>query len=533
VQFTDRHEAGRRLAADLGPWAGGDTLVLGLPRGGVPVAEEVARALRAPLDVCLVRKLGVPAQPELAMGAIGEDGVRVLNDDVLRMARVAPDALEAVEERERAALQRRSVRYRDGRPPLPVEGRTVLVVDDGVATGATERAACQVVRARGARRIVVAVPVAPPGWEQRFAGVADACVCPYTPAGFTAIGQFYDDFAQVDDAEVAAARARAGAFGDGPRGDPDGGGQAGDPAAGGGPEGGGQGGGPRDGGAAGGSPEGGGGQGGGSRGGGAAGGGPEGGGGAEGGDGQGGGPREDGTAGGSPEGGGTADAPGRGAGAVVARDVVIPAGSARLAGELTVPAGAGTVVVFAHGSGSGRHSTRNRFVAHHLNRAGLGTLLFDLLTPAEEADRGLAFDIPLLAGRLGAAIRRLRAEPGARGLDVACYGASTGAAAALWAAADSGLGVTAIVSRGGRPDLAEPRLGLVSAPTLLIVGGHDPAVLNLNRQAQARLRCPSELAIVPGAGHLFEEPGTLRAVADLARDWFTGRRPATGGSRSA
>jgi putative phosphoribosyl transferase len=185
-----------------------------------------------------------------------------------------------------------------------------------------------------------------------------------------------------------------------------------------------------------------------------------------------------------------------------------------------VPENAPGIVVFVHGSGSSRHSPRNRHVAGVLNDAGLGTLLFDLLTPEEEADRANVFDIGLLAGRLAEVTRWLRAQPGAARAALGYFGASTGAAAALRAAAEPGAGIAAVVSRGGRPDLARPRLAAVTAPTLLIVGGRDEVVLDLNRRAQAELRCENRLAVVPGAGHLFEEPGTLQAVAGLARDWF-------------
>jgi putative phosphoribosyl transferase len=198
------------------------------------------------------------------------------------------------------------------------------------------------------------------------------------------------------------------------------------------------------------------------------------------------------------------------------------AGPARLPGELTVPAGSGEIVIFAHGSGSSRHSPRNRYVAAVLTGAGLGTLLFDLLTPDEEADRGNVFDIALLASRLTGVTAWLRAQPRAEQAAIGYFGASTGAAAALCSAAEPGAQIAAVVSRGGRPDLAGPVLGAVTAPTLLVVGGDDPVVLDLNRQAQAQLRCEHSLAVVPGATHLFEEPGTLAAAAGLARDWFAG-----------
>ena len=191
-----------------------------------------------------------------------------------------------------------------------------------------------------------------------------------------------------------------------------------------------------------------------------------------------------------------------------------------MSGHLTIPDPAVGVVVFAHGSGSSRRSPRNHYVAAVLNRAGLGTLLFDLLTAAEELDRAKVFDIGLLASRLASATDWLRTRLGAAELPVGYFGASTGAAAALVAAAEPGADVAAVVSRGGRPDLAGPRLGSVRAPTLLIVGGNDEVVLDLNRRAQAALRCENDLVIVPGATHLFDEPGTLAAAAELARDWF-------------
>ncbi|MEU6369757.1 phosphoribosyltransferase family protein [Streptomyces sp. NPDC046931] len=425
--FMNRQEAGRRLGARLEHLRDRDAVVLGLPRGGVPVAFEVAQAIEAPLDVCLVRKLGVPFQPELGMGAIGEDGVRVINDAVVREARVTPEDLARVEEHERGVLEQRARRYRGEREPVTLQDRTVVVVDDGVATGSTARAACRIARARGAAWIVLAVPVAPLDWTERLGGEADELVSVATPRDFFAIGQFYADFAQTDDDEVADCLRRAT------------GRSAGDTSE-----------------------------------------------------------------------AGSAET-----------ELEVTAGAVRLRGQLTAPEDAPGVVVFAHGSGSSRHSPRNQFVAGGLNRAGLGTLLFDLLTEDEEQDRANVFDTGLLAGRLADATRWLRAQPGFETLAVGYFGASTGAAAALWAAAEPEARIAAVVSRGGRPDLAGPRLPAVSAPTLLIVGGADPTVLDLNRQAQARLRCENHLAIVPGATHLFEEPGTLEVVTDLARDWFT------------
>ncbi|MQY10831.1 putative phosphoribosyl transferase [Streptomyces sp. RB5] len=423
--FMDRRDAGRQLAKRLERFAGEHVVVLGLPRGGVPVAAEVAEALGAPLDVLLVRKLGVPVQPELGMGAIGEGGVRVINEDVMRTVRVSADALARVEEQDRAVLESRARRYRGEREPAGLEGRTVVVVDDGVATGSTARAACRIARARGAARIVLAVPVAPQDWTARLGADADELICLHTPEDFRAIGQFYLDFSQTDDDEVVTCLADA------------------------------------------------------------------------------------------------ADRPTKPGSGPEGLETEVRAGTLVLRGQLTVPEDATGVVVFAHGSGSSRRSPRNRFVAAGLNRAGLGTLLFDLLTDDEAEDRANVFDTALLAGRLADATDWLRRQARAEGLPVGYFGASTGAAAALSAAAEPGSGIAAIVSRGGRPDLAGPRLPVVMAPTLLIVGGHDRQVLDLNRKAQSRLHCENRLAVVPDATHLFEEPGALEQVTQLARDWFT------------
>jgi putative phosphoribosyl transferase len=186
-----------------------DCVVLGLPRGGVPVAYEVARAHRLPLDVIIVRKLGVPGHLELAMGALGEGGIRVINEDVQHSARADPRQVAAVEARERAELARRVDRYRAGRPPLAFGGHPVVIVDDGIATGATTRAACLVARARGASRVTLAAPVAAPSTVQAMRDVADAIVVVQQPSRLRAIGEFYSDFTPTTDAEVLALLAAA------------------------------------------------------------------------------------------------------------------------------------------------------------------------------------------------------------------------------------------------------------------------------------------------------------------------------------
>jgi putative phosphoribosyl transferase len=213
---------------------------------------------------------------------------------------------------------------------------------------------------------------------------------------------------------------------------------------------------------------------------------------------------------------------------VVDAEIAVEASGASLTGHLVIPAGAPGVVLFVHGSGSSRRSPRNRYVASELVEVGLGTLLFDLLTSDEELDRRNVFDIELLARRLIDVTGWLRGRPEAAGCRFGYFGASTGAAAALWAAAEPDADVDAIVSRGGRPDLAGPRLGAVRAPTMLIVGGRDDVVLELNRTAQQALTCDNDLVIVAGATHLFEEPGTLERVAGLACDWFSAHLAARG-----
>lgn len=204
MHFPDRRSAGQELARHLAHLVGQPLLVLGLPRGGVPVAAEVAAALDAPLDVIVVRKLGAPGQRELAMGAVGEDGVRVVDDRIVDLVGVTDAQIAEVERRERAEVEARAERFRAGQPRHPLEGRSVVVVDDGVATGSTARAACRVARAEGAKRVVLGTPVAPDDWAERLAGEADELVAVSTPRGFMAVGQFYDDFGQVPDDEVIA-----------------------------------------------------------------------------------------------------------------------------------------------------------------------------------------------------------------------------------------------------------------------------------------------------------------------------------------
>jgi len=203
--FHDRVDAGRRLAyllLDVGGLDGGGVVVLGLPRGGVPVAAEVARVLGAPLDVIIVRKLGVPSEPELAMGALGEDGVRVNNEGVMASAALGRSHIEAIVRRARAELALRALRYREGRPRLDLQGRCAVIVDDGIATGSTARAACRVARAHAAARVVLAVPVAPRETVSALQAECDDVVALASPEQFYAVGEWYDDFSPTSDIDV-------------------------------------------------------------------------------------------------------------------------------------------------------------------------------------------------------------------------------------------------------------------------------------------------------------------------------------------
>jgi putative phosphoribosyl transferase len=418
--FRDRREAGRLLAQELvdagvlEPEAG--AVVVGLARGGVEVADEVAQALHAPLDALAVRKVGHPWQPEYGIGAVAPGGVRFIRahdglteaevDEAARRTAVAADALDA--------------RVHERCAPLRIAGTTCVLVDDGLATGGTMVAAVRWARAQRAARVIVAVPV---GAAETVVSLerdpeVDALACLVASHDFGAVGFWYEDFRQVSDDDVRtmleAALDRR----------------------------------------------------------------------------------------------------------LTRRADEIASGDAHLPADLAIPPQPLGWVVFAHGSGSSRRSPRNLSVAAALNRAHVATLLFDLLTSEEELDRRNVFDVELLGHRLMAATRWLRSQPEASRLPIGYFGASTGAAAALAAAAELPEEISAVVSRGGRPDLAAAWLGRVRAPTLLVVGSADPVVLELNREAAESLTCRSELAVVPGAAHLFEEPGALEQVASLAAAWF-------------
>jgi putative phosphoribosyl transferase len=416
VEYADRHDAGRRLASQLLSLAQERPVVVALPRGGVPVALEAARALAAPLEILAVRKLGAPGNPELAVGAIAEDGTAVIDPRSASLLGMTQEMLDATLADASEELRRRVERYRDGRPTISVDGRTVIAIDDGMATGMTDLAAVRALRKRGARRVVVAVPVASAEAVSLLGDEADEVICPKVPRRLYGVGMWYADFGPVSDEEVLGLLAEA---------------------------------------------------------------------------------REP-----------------------FAVDTAFDLGEVGLPARLVMPLTPRGCVVFAHGSGSGRLSPRNLAVGQVLAGQGFAAQLFDLLTEHEARRRELVFDVALLAERLALVTRAALGDPRLSSLPIGFFGASTGAAAALQAAAAADSGVSAVVSRGGRPDLAGDHLAAVRAPTLLIVGSEDREVLELNRRAAASLRCEHELAVVPGAGHLFEEPGALEQVAALAGDWF-------------
>ncbi len=425
MHFHDRADAGRQLGRRLAGLGLASPVVLGLPRGGVAVAEEVARALGAPLDIWVSRKLGAPMQPELGVGAVAEGGIVDLDHELVATLGLTQDEIDWRVRREAEEVARRVQHLRGGRPPPQLSGKTAIVIDDGVATGGTARAALRGVRARGPGRLLLAVPIAARQALSSLAPEADEIVCLEAPDDLWAVGAWYDEFDPVSDARVAQILERAAG-------------------------------------------------------------------------------RE-----------------------AVGRQVIVAADGVTLEGRLDVPSGARGVVIFAHGSGSSRFSPRNRLVAAALAEGGLGTLLFDLLSADEERRDALTgelrFDIGFLARRLSAVEAWLERDESVGGLPFAYFGSSTGAAAALVAAADRPGRIGAVVSRGGRVDLAERALPGVGVPALFIVGSLDEELLARNREAAGLMRAPVELRVVRGASHLFEEPGALEEVAKIAAEWLARR----------
>lgn len=434
------------MAKELSAYADSEhVLVLGIPRGGVPVAYEVAKELHVPLDIFFSRKLGVPGQEELAFGAVAVGGGRYLDAGIIAAAGISEEEVERITRATSELLEKRALLYRGDRPPIPIKGKIIILVDDGIATGASIYAAVCALRQRKPSKLVVAVPVAPASTCNWIRTSVDELVVLSTPDYFYAVGQFYQSFAQIADEEVIHLLRQ--------------------------------------------------------------------------------------TTNKNVSAGSSYDCPESASQDRLAwnsnsHEVSIAVDNMRLEGTLTIPENAKGLVLFAHGSGSSRFSPRNRYVAEALQRKGMATLLFDLLTREEESidlqTAELRFDIPLLAERLVSVTRWITRNSDTKNFSIGYFGASTGAAAALVAAAQLPKLVSAVVSRGGRPDLAAESLAHVNAATLLLVGGLDDVVIALNRQALAQLTCEKkQLTIIPGATHLFEEPGTLEEVAQMAAEWFS------------
>lgn len=425
--FNDRFDAGRHLAGALQNYTSANAVVLGLARGGVEVGAAVAEMLRLPLRALVVRKIGAPRNPELAVGAVSETGVRWIDDRLKKPTGASDGYLDEAIAVEVAEAKRQQATYGIDDLRDTVRGRVAILVDDGIATGATALVAVRSAHDLGASRVVLATPVASAQATSALEQEAAEVIVLVTPEPFRAVGLHYRHFDQLDD-EAVLRRLREARFRI---------------------------------------------------------------------------PTEP---------------------PVIARidrrEVEIPAGSVTITATLSVPANAVGIVVFAHGSGSGRLSPRNGAVARVLDEAGLATLLADLLTEDEAGDRRKVFDVDLLASRLLACLAYARQNVNTTSLPSGLFGASTGAAAALVAAIEPSAHIAAVVSRGGRPDLAAGALEEVRCPTLLLVGSADTAVIALNRHAFDRLRSVKRLVLIPGATHLFEEPGTLDRAARVARDWF-------------
>jgi len=416
--FRNRLVAGQLLSKKLTSLKKEKPIVLALPRGGVPVAAEIARELQAPLDILMVKKIGMPGYSELALGAVSEDEQPFLHHERIAKYQVDREQLEQVAWQKIREVQEQTRILRSSKPAIDLKNRIVILVDDGVATGATTEAAVQLLRKKGVKKIVLAVPVAPASSIDQLRQLVDEVVMLLTPEPFYSVGQWYEDFTQVTDTdvrEIIAASAN-----------------------------------------------------------------------------------------------------------IHIENLTIQDGSAVLRARLTTPQNMKALVIFAHGSGSSYSSPRNIFVADAFSQQGFATLLFDLLTPEEAIEKENVFDIGLLSRRLQvatdwAAERFQDTQP-----PLAYFGASTGAAAALSAAAKGKHSVFAVISRGGRPDLAQASLRDIDVPILLIVGGEDKAVIELNQKTWEQLP-QAEMINVSGATHVFSEPGALERVTNLSVGWLRGQ----------
>ena len=434
ARFADRHEAGAQLAERLRSYRDEAPIIFALPRGGLPVAVEVARVLDAPLDVLVAARVCAPTDEGCVLGAVAEGGAVCLDREAIERLNLIPEELAALAGHEADEVERRLLTYRDGASAPDLRGRTAIVIDDGGCPSVAVRAAVRHLRNVGATRVVLGTPVLARACRESLEPELDALVALTTVDGESQVAQAYEQFPSVSETTALQLLSDARGFARSP-------------------------------------------------------------------------------------------APADAAPMPVHSEVKIPAGEVELTGLLRIPRGARGMVLFVHGSGSSRFSPRNLAVARALEQAGFGTLLIDLLSEEEEREDELSgelrFDIELLSGRVRDVVDWLGTENATRALPLGLFGASTGAAAALTAAAERPERVHAVVSRGGRPDLAPAQvLGRVRAPVLLIVGGDDTEVLALNHTAAHQLHAPVRLAVVEGATHLFSEPGALEQVMRLALHEF-------------
>jgi putative phosphoribosyl transferase len=414
--FEDRRHAGKRLAEHikLNEKEKSNTIVLGLPRGGIPIAYEVSQALNCPLDVLIVRKIGHPRNSEYGIGAITEDGSYWLDPEA-SVSHITSLVIDSIIAKEKKELERRIAKYRDHDLPN-LRGKNIVLVDDGLATGVTAKVGARYLKSLGVEKIILAVPVCASDSVKKLRTEVDQVICINEPEYFLGVGEYYKKFDQTSDEEVLDLLSRS-----------------------------------------------------------------------------------------------------RGAQSI---EVEIPYdGGVKTKGTLTLPINAKALVIFAHESSNGRFNPKNMEVASLLNKAGIGTLLLVLLTEEEALDRHNIFDIPFLGIRLVSATKWIKFQEVAKNLSIGYFGANTGGGAVLWAAGELENPVAAVVSLGGRPDLAISRLAQVSAPTLLIVGERDRDVIKLNKIAYRELR-NAKISLIPHATHLFEEPRAMEQVSMEAVEWF-------------
>jgi erythromycin esterase-like protein/predicted phosphoribosyltransferase/predicted alpha/beta-hydrolase family hydrolase len=422
--FTNRQQAGQLLGERLLKFKDQNPIILAIPRGGVPVAFEVAKKLKAPLDILMVKKIGSPGNPEFAVGAVSEDSKPLFNEALIKAEHIDRNVLNKTAQIKIKEIREQLHHFRGSAERLAIKDKVVIIVDDGIATGATLFSAIQFLREKKPAKIIIASPVGARDTIYKLQAASDEVICLQAPENFRAVGLWYDSFNQVADEEVIELLREMSYL----------------------------------------------------------------------------------------KSHGLSD------------EVAIRCGEAKLKGSFTQTENMKAIVLFAHGSGSSRLSPRNQFIARELNKIGYGTLLFDLLTENESLDRKNVFDIELPSKRLIAATDWVSKNFEENPLPIAYLGASTGAGAALMAAAQTIHPIYAVISRGGRPDLAEPHLKKVTAATLLIVGEEDGPTIVLNEKIKNKI-ANCKMVLIPHATHLFEEPGTLESVVEYTSEWLEEHLP--------